>query len=34
MVHYLKGDPAIVARIHSASRGDLAIPAIMVYELE
>jgi tRNA(fMet)-specific endonuclease VapC len=34
MVHYLKGDPAIVARIHNASRGDLAIPAIVVYELE
>ena len=34
MVHYLKGDPAIVIRIHKASRGDLAIPAIVVYELE
>ena len=34
IVHYLKGDPAIVARIHSASRGELAIPAIVVYELE
>ena len=34
IVHYLKGDPAIVARIHSASRGELAIPAIVVYDLE
>jgi len=34
VVHYLKGDPAIVARILKASRGELAIPAIVVYELE
>jgi tRNA(fMet)-specific endonuclease VapC len=34
VVHYLKGDPAIVARIYKASRGELAIPAIVVYELE
>ena len=34
VVHYLKGDPAIVARIHKASRGELAIPPIVVYELE
>jgi tRNA(fMet)-specific endonuclease VapC len=34
VIHYLKGDPAIVARIHNASRGELAIPAIVVYELE
>jgi tRNA(fMet)-specific endonuclease VapC len=34
IVHYLKGDPAIVARIHKASRGQLAIPTIVVYELE
>jgi tRNA(fMet)-specific endonuclease VapC len=34
IVHYLKGDPAIVVRIHKASRGELAIPAIVVYELE
>jgi tRNA(fMet)-specific endonuclease VapC len=34
IVHYLKGDPAIVDRIHNASRGELAIPAIVVYELE
>jgi tRNA(fMet)-specific endonuclease VapC len=34
VVHYLKGDPAIVVRIHKASRGELAIPAIVVYELE
>jgi len=34
MIHYLKGDPVIVARIQSASRSELAIPAIVVYELE
>jgi tRNA(fMet)-specific endonuclease VapC len=34
IVPYLKGDPAIMARIHHASRGELAIPAIVVYELE
>jgi tRNA(fMet)-specific endonuclease VapC len=34
MIHYLKGDPGIVARVQSASRGELAIPAIVVYELE
>jgi tRNA(fMet)-specific endonuclease VapC len=34
LVHYLKGDPAIVARIQHASRGELAIPAIVVYELK
>lgn len=34
VVHYLKGDPAIVARILKASRGELATPAIVVYELE
>ena len=34
LIHYLKGDPAIVARIRRASRAELAIPAIVVYELE
>ena len=34
MIHYLKGIPEIVARIQSASRAELAIPAIVVYELE
>lgn len=34
VVHYLKGDPEIVARINNASRGELAIPTIVVYELE
>ncbi|MBZ5627224.1 MAG: type II toxin-antitoxin system VapC family toxin [Acidobacteriia bacterium] len=34
IVHYLKGDPGIVSRIRHASRGELAIPAIVVYELE
>jgi predicted nucleic acid-binding protein len=34
IVYYLKGDPSIVVRVHNASRGELAIPAIVVYELE
>ena len=34
VVHYLKGDPEIVVRINNASRGALAIPTIVVYELE
>jgi len=34
VVHYLKGDPEIVMRINNASRGELAIPTIVVYELE
>lgn len=34
IVHYLKGDAAIVARVQNASRGELAIPAVVLYELE
>jgi len=34
VIHYLKGGPGIVTRIQSTSRGELAIPAIVVYELE
>jgi tRNA(fMet)-specific endonuclease VapC len=34
MIHYLRGDPAVVTHIQQASRGELAIPAIVVYELE
>ena len=34
IVHYLKGDPGIVARIRHASRDEIAIPSIVVYELE
>jgi tRNA(fMet)-specific endonuclease VapC len=34
LIHYLKGHPAIAERIRSASRGELAIPTIAVYELE
>ncbi len=34
IIYYLKGDPEIVARMHKASRNELAIPAIVVYELE
>lgn len=34
IIHYLKGDPEIVRRIQRASPGELAIPAIVLYELE
>jgi len=34
MIHYLKGDPAIVTRIYNTSRAELALPAIVAYELE
>ncbi len=33
IIYYLKGDPEIVARMHKASRSELAIPAIVVYQL-
>ncbi len=32
VIHYLKGDPAILARI--ASQSEMALPAVVVYELE
>jgi tRNA(fMet)-specific endonuclease VapC len=34
VIHYLKGHSAIVARILNTSREELAIPTIVVYELE
>lgn len=34
LIHYLKGDPKLVGRIQNASPTELAIPAIVVYELE
>jgi tRNA(fMet)-specific endonuclease VapC len=34
VIHYLKGDPGIMARIRASSRVELAIPAIVIYELE
>ena len=34
IIYYLKGDPGIVTRVQRASRDELAIPAIVVYELE
>jgi tRNA(fMet)-specific endonuclease VapC len=34
IIHYLKGDRHIVARLNFASPNELAIPAIVVYELE
>jgi tRNA(fMet)-specific endonuclease VapC len=34
IILYLKGDPAIAARMRAASRSELAVPTIVVYELE
>ena len=34
IIHYLKGDSEIAARIHNSSPGELAIPSIVFYELE
>jgi tRNA(fMet)-specific endonuclease VapC len=34
IVHYLKGDPGVVAHMHKSPPGELAIPTIVVYELE
>jgi tRNA(fMet)-specific endonuclease VapC len=34
IVHYIKGNPGVVARFHASSPGDLAVPSIVVYELE
>lgn len=34
IIQYLKGDPETVAHIRNASRDELAIPAIVLYELE
>jgi len=34
VIGYLKGDPAIVARIQHTAASELALPAVVVYELE
>lgn len=34
IIHYLKGVPEVVAQIQRASRSDLAIPAVVAYEVE
>ena len=34
VVHYLKGHPQVTARLKQIARDELAIPAIVVYELE
>ena len=34
LVHYLKGDPAIVRHIQGSAKGELAIACVAVYELE
>lgn len=34
VIGYLKGDPAIMTRMRGADDGSLAVPAVVVYELE
>ena len=34
IVHYIKGNPGVVRRMQASSRGELAAPSIVVYELE
>ncbi len=34
IVHYIKGDPGVVSKFHAATPGELAVPSIVVYELE
>jgi tRNA(fMet)-specific endonuclease VapC len=34
LIHYLKGNPGIVAQMRNTPRRELAIPAIVLYELE
>jgi tRNA(fMet)-specific endonuclease VapC len=34
VIHFLKGEPGISTRIRSTDRSELALPAIVVYELE
>jgi tRNA(fMet)-specific endonuclease VapC len=34
IIHFLKGDPAIGARIRNTDRSELGLPSIVVYELE
>jgi len=34
VVHYLKGEPGVVARIQAMEAADLGIPSVVAYELE
>jgi tRNA(fMet)-specific endonuclease VapC len=34
IVHYIKGNPGVVEKLHASSPGQLAVPSIVVYELE
>jgi tRNA(fMet)-specific endonuclease VapC len=34
IVHYIKGNAGVVRRIQASSPGELAVPSIVVYELE
>jgi len=34
IVHYIKGNPGVVRRLQASSPGELAVPSIVVYELE
>jgi tRNA(fMet)-specific endonuclease VapC len=34
IVHYLKGDDNVRAHIHATPRNELAVPSVVIYELE
>jgi tRNA(fMet)-specific endonuclease VapC len=34
LIHYLRGQPAVVSRLRSASPRQLAIPSVVAYEIE
>jgi tRNA(fMet)-specific endonuclease VapC len=34
LIHYLRGQPSVVARLQNADPRQLAIPSIVVYEIE
>lgn len=34
VVHYLQGRQAVVARVHEASKRELLLPSVVVYELQ
>ena len=34
LIHYLKGQPSVVSRLHSAPPAQIAIPSVVAYEIE
>jgi tRNA(fMet)-specific endonuclease VapC len=34
IIHYIRGNPGVVHRVQASSPGELAVPSIVVYELE